>query len=204
MTLPTENVGSSLASSQTAGRHSGLRRPPRRRKARLQERSAESLDRSWPARAIHRAQQSRHRSFLADRTRKHRHPHLPGIDPINPRVETPEGVSADLVLASKHIPLERLRSTDDCGCSSFSGDAKPRRGFSDAARDIAFPEDHRTGDRNQDGFCEVGTLMAQIENRRAILAVGILSALGVGDHCGFGAGIELGTTQRAHCQSQVK
>jgi methionine synthase II (cobalamin-independent) len=60
------------------------------------------------------------------------------IDPIDPRVETPEEVSADLVLASKYIPLERLGSTDDCGFSPFSIDAKPRYGSPDAARDIAF------------------------------------------------------------------
>jgi len=60
------------------------------------------------------------------------------IDPIDPRVETPEEVSADLVLASKYIPPGRLGSTDDCGFSPFSIDAKPRHGSPDAARDIAF------------------------------------------------------------------
>jgi methionine synthase II (cobalamin-independent) len=59
-------------------------------------------------------------------------------DPLNPRVETPEEVAADLVLASKYIPKERLGSTDDCGFSPFSIDVKPKHGSPDAARDIAF------------------------------------------------------------------
>ena len=33
---------------------------------------------------------------------------------------------------------ERLGSTDDCGFSPFSIDAKPRHGSPDVARDIAF------------------------------------------------------------------
>ncbi|MDQ2841197.1 MAG: hypothetical protein M3Y72_09200 [Acidobacteriota bacterium] len=60
------------------------------------------------------------------------------IDPLNPRVETPEEVSAELVAAAKHIPKERLGSTDDCGFSPFSVDKKPKHGSPDAARDIAF------------------------------------------------------------------
>jgi methionine synthase II (cobalamin-independent) len=60
------------------------------------------------------------------------------IDPLNPHVETAEQVCADLLLASKHIPVERLGSTDDCGFSPFSIDTKPRHGSPDAARDIAF------------------------------------------------------------------
>jgi methionine synthase II (cobalamin-independent) len=60
------------------------------------------------------------------------------IDPLNPRVETAEEVCADLVLASKYIPMARLGSTDDCGFSPFSIDVKPKHGSPDAARDIAF------------------------------------------------------------------
>ncbi len=60
------------------------------------------------------------------------------IDPLNPRVETAEEVCADLVLASKYIPVERLGSTDDCGFSPFSIDVKPKHGSPDAARNIAF------------------------------------------------------------------
>jgi methionine synthase II (cobalamin-independent) len=60
------------------------------------------------------------------------------INPQNPRVETPQEVSDDLMLAAKFIPKERLGSTDDCGFSPFSIDVKPRHGSPDAARDIAF------------------------------------------------------------------
>ena len=59
-------------------------------------------------------------------------------NPQNPEVETPEQVCADLVLASKHIPKERLGSTDDCGFSPFSIDKKPKHGSPDFARDVAF------------------------------------------------------------------
>lgn len=60
------------------------------------------------------------------------------INPQNPRVETPQEVCDDLILASKYIPVERLGATDDCGFSPFSIDVKPKHGSPDAARDIAF------------------------------------------------------------------
>jgi methionine synthase II (cobalamin-independent) len=60
------------------------------------------------------------------------------INPQNPRVETPQEVCDDLLLASKYIPKERLGATDDCGFSPFSIDVKPKHGSPDVARDIAF------------------------------------------------------------------
>ncbi|MDQ3686224.1 MAG: hypothetical protein M3430_11590, partial [Acidobacteriota bacterium] len=60
------------------------------------------------------------------------------INPLNPTVETPEQVRDDLLTAAKHIPVERLGSTDDCGFSPFSIDVKPKHGSPDVARDIAF------------------------------------------------------------------
>jgi methionine synthase II (cobalamin-independent) len=60
------------------------------------------------------------------------------INPQNPRVETPQEIADDLTLASKHIPKQRLGSTDDCGFSPFSIDMKPKHGSPDIARDIAF------------------------------------------------------------------
>jgi len=60
------------------------------------------------------------------------------INPQDPRVETPEEVAEALVTAARYIPKERLGSTDDCGFSPFSIDAKPKHGSPDAARDIAF------------------------------------------------------------------
>ena len=60
------------------------------------------------------------------------------INPQNPRVESPEEVCADLVMAAKHIPKDQLGATDDCGFSPFSIDVKPKHGSPDVARDIAF------------------------------------------------------------------
>ena len=60
------------------------------------------------------------------------------INPLNPRVETPEEVRDDLLLAAKYIPADRLGATDDCGFSPFSIDVKPKHGSPDVARDIAF------------------------------------------------------------------
>ncbi len=60
------------------------------------------------------------------------------VDPLNPEVETPEQIAADLVTAAKHIPLDQLGATDDCGFSPFSIDVKPKHGSPDFARDIAF------------------------------------------------------------------
>jgi methionine synthase II (cobalamin-independent) len=59
-------------------------------------------------------------------------------NPLNPRVETPEEVRDDLLLAAKYIPVERLGSTDDCGFSPFSIDVKPKHGSPDFARNVAF------------------------------------------------------------------
>jgi methionine synthase II (cobalamin-independent) len=59
------------------------------------------------------------------------------INPLDPTVETPEQVRDDLVAAAKHIPVERLGATDDCGFSPFSRDLKPNHGSPDFARDIA-------------------------------------------------------------------
>ena len=42
-----------------------------------------------------------------------------------------------LVAAAKHIPVERLGATDDCGFSPFSRDEKPKHGSPDFARDVA-------------------------------------------------------------------
>lgn len=58
------------------------------------------------------------------------------INPQNPRVESPEEVRDDLLLAAKYIPVERLGATDDCGFSPFSIDVKPKHGSPDVARDI--------------------------------------------------------------------
>jgi methionine synthase II (cobalamin-independent) len=60
------------------------------------------------------------------------------INPLNPRIESPEEVTAALVRASNFIPKERLGATDDCGFSPFSIDEKPNHGSPDYAREVAF------------------------------------------------------------------
>jgi methionine synthase II (cobalamin-independent) len=60
------------------------------------------------------------------------------INPLNPRVESPEEVRDALVRAANFIPKERLGATDDCGFSPFSIDEKPNHGSPDYAREVAF------------------------------------------------------------------
>ncbi|KAI5858506.1 hypothetical protein BZA05DRAFT_381456 [Tricharina praecox] len=60
------------------------------------------------------------------------------IDPLSPRVETPEEVRDALLEAAKYIPVERLGATDDCGFSPFSIDIKPKHAGPDEARLVAF------------------------------------------------------------------
>ena len=59
------------------------------------------------------------------------------INPLNPRVESPEEVRDALVRAANFIPREQLGATDDCGFSPFSRDVKPKHGSPDFARDVA-------------------------------------------------------------------
>ncbi|KAI9843391.1 MAG: hypothetical protein M1837_006417 [Sclerophora amabilis] len=60
------------------------------------------------------------------------------VNPLDPRVETPDEICDALVTAAKYIPLDQLGATDDCGFSPFSIDTKPKHGSPDFARDIAF------------------------------------------------------------------
>jgi 5-methyltetrahydropteroyltriglutamate--homocysteine methyltransferase len=53
------------------------------------------------------------------------------IDPIDPRVETPEEVRDRVLEAAAYIPVESLGTTDDCGFSPFADDTS-------TSRDIAF------------------------------------------------------------------
>lgn len=53
------------------------------------------------------------------------------IDPIDPRIESPEEVRDRVLEAAEFIPLERLGTTDDCGFSPFGDDLS-------TARDTAF------------------------------------------------------------------
>ncbi len=49
------------------------------------------------------------------------------IDPINPKVETPEEVRDRILEAARYIPLNQLGSADDCGFSPFGDDASTPR-----------------------------------------------------------------------------
>ncbi len=53
------------------------------------------------------------------------------IDPISPRVETPEEVRDRVLEAAEYLPLTQLGTTDDCGFSPFADDTS-------TARDTAF------------------------------------------------------------------
>jgi 5-methyltetrahydropteroyltriglutamate--homocysteine methyltransferase len=53
------------------------------------------------------------------------------VDPINPRVETPEEVCDRVLEAAEYIPLDQLGTTDDCGFSPFCDDTS-------TTRDVAF------------------------------------------------------------------
>ncbi|PVY97975.1 5-methyltetrahydropteroyltriglutamate--homocysteine methyltransferase [Actinomycetospora cinnamomea] len=64
------------------------------------------------------------------------------INPLNPRVESPEEVRDDLVRAANFIDRQQLAATDDCGFSPFSIDEKPNHGSPDYARDVAFQKIH--------------------------------------------------------------
>lgn len=49
------------------------------------------------------------------------------IDPLDPRIETPEEVRERVILASRYIPADRLGTTDDCGFSPFCNDRSTSR-----------------------------------------------------------------------------
>jgi 5-methyltetrahydropteroyltriglutamate--homocysteine methyltransferase len=53
------------------------------------------------------------------------------IDPINPKIETPEQVRDRVLEAAEFIPVEALGTTDDCGFSPFADDTS-------TSREIAF------------------------------------------------------------------
>lgn len=49
------------------------------------------------------------------------------IDPIDPRIETPEEVRDRVLEAAEFIPIEQLGTTDDCGFSPFGDDTSTAR-----------------------------------------------------------------------------
>jgi 5-methyltetrahydropteroyltriglutamate--homocysteine methyltransferase len=49
------------------------------------------------------------------------------IDPIDPRIETPEEVRDRVLEAAKYVPIDQLGTTDDCGFSPFCDDTTTTR-----------------------------------------------------------------------------
>ncbi len=49
------------------------------------------------------------------------------IDPIDPRVETPEEVCERVLEAAQYLPVDRLGTCDDCGFSPFGDDVSTAR-----------------------------------------------------------------------------
>lgn len=49
------------------------------------------------------------------------------IDPLNPKIDTPEEVRDRILEAAEFIPLDHLGTTDDCGFSPFSDDTSTSR-----------------------------------------------------------------------------
>ena len=49
------------------------------------------------------------------------------VDPLDPRIETPEEIRDRVLDAAKFIPIEQLGTTDDCGFSPFSDDTSTSR-----------------------------------------------------------------------------
>jgi 5-methyltetrahydropteroyltriglutamate--homocysteine methyltransferase len=49
------------------------------------------------------------------------------INVTDPRIETPDEVRDRVLQAAKHIPLEQLGTTDDCGFAPFSDDTSRSR-----------------------------------------------------------------------------
>jgi 5-methyltetrahydropteroyltriglutamate--homocysteine methyltransferase len=49
------------------------------------------------------------------------------ISPIDPRIETPEEVRDRVLEAARHLPADRLGTTDDCGFSPFCDDTSTTR-----------------------------------------------------------------------------
>jgi 5-methyltetrahydropteroyltriglutamate--homocysteine methyltransferase len=69
--------------------------------------------------------------IIAEHLRADQHIFIGVIDPIDPRVETPEVVRDRVLAAARQLPVDRLGTTDDCGFSPFADDTS-------TSREIAF------------------------------------------------------------------
>jgi len=66
-------------------------------------------------------------SLIKDHAPAHSRIFVGVIDPIDPRVETPEEVRDRVLEAAEYIPLDRLGTCDDCGFSPFGDDTSTSR-----------------------------------------------------------------------------
>ncbi|GLW89829.1 cobalamin-independent methionine synthase II family protein [Actinokineospora globicatena] len=66
-------------------------------------------------------------SVVAQHSRDDQRVFVGVIDPIDPRVETPEEVRDRVLAAARHIPVDRLGTCDDCGFSPFADDVSTSR-----------------------------------------------------------------------------
>jgi len=65
--------------------------------------------------------------MIRDHARSNQRIFVGVIDPINPRVETPEEVRDRVLEAAEFIPPDRLGTTDDCGFAPFGDDTSTAR-----------------------------------------------------------------------------
>jgi 5-methyltetrahydropteroyltriglutamate--homocysteine methyltransferase len=66
-------------------------------------------------------------SLIKDHAPAHSRIFVGVIDPIDPRVETPEEVRDRVLEAADYIPVDRLGTCDDCGFSPFGDDTSTSR-----------------------------------------------------------------------------
>jgi 5-methyltetrahydropteroyltriglutamate--homocysteine methyltransferase len=69
--------------------------------------------------------------IIADQLRPEQRIFVGVVDPIDPRVETPEEIRDRVLEAAGGLPVSRLGTTDDCGFSPFADDTS-------TSRDVAF------------------------------------------------------------------
>jgi 5-methyltetrahydropteroyltriglutamate--homocysteine methyltransferase len=65
--------------------------------------------------------------MIATYLKPHQRAFIGVIDPLDPRVETPEEVRDRVLVAARYIPLAQLGTTDDCGFAPFSDDLSTSR-----------------------------------------------------------------------------
>ncbi|WP_412080689.1 cobalamin-independent methionine synthase II family protein [Streptomyces sp. SCL15-4] len=66
-------------------------------------------------------------AVLAEHLPDSAHVFIGVIDPIDPRIETPEEVRDRVLAAARYLPLDRLGTCDDCGFSPFADDTSTSR-----------------------------------------------------------------------------